>query len=269
MPSWAWSPTLQMNSERPGASRTEPDRARPAENAGVPPSSLRPFTTRRSWASVPRLSRVIFSAPPPPVTTTVAGSNEYSRATIRSPLFAATVSERLFAGCSSLPQAPATMNAHMARAGARRRIGRRIICRAVTRLAAFAVTAAAALSLLAAGCGGNITVPKKDTASRQGAQLFYERCSGCHSIDAANAYGSKPTGQISPGERTNGPNFNIRKESRDDVLFAIRNGGFSGAIMPANVVVGHDAQLVADFLSNYSGRKSPSNETNPGIKNQP
>ena len=42
---------------------------------------------------------------------------------------------------------------------------------------------------------------------------------------------------------------------KDDVLFAIRNGGFSGAIMPANVVVGKDAQLVADFLDKYSGRQ--------------
>jgi mono/diheme cytochrome c family protein len=139
----------------------------------------------------------------------------------------------------------------------------------VTRLTALATAGAAALALLASGCGGAITVPKKDTAARQGAQLFYERCSGCHSIDAANAYGSKPPGQISPGERTNGPNFNIRKEKRDDILFAIRNGGFSGAIMPANVVVGRDAQLVADFLSKYSGTKASKDLTLPGIKNQP
>jgi len=71
------------------------------------------------------------------------------------------------------------------------------------------------------------------------------------------------------GERTNGPNFNIRKEKRDDVLFAIRNGGFSGAIMPANVVVGHNAQLVADFVSKYSGSKPSQGQSNPGIKNQP
>ncbi len=139
----------------------------------------------------------------------------------------------------------------------------------MARPTAFACAAAAALSLLAAGCGGNITVPKKDTAVRSGAQLFYERCSGCHSLAAANAYGSKPEGQIQPGERTNGPNFNIRKEQRDDVLFAIRNGGFSGAIMPANVVVGRNAQLVADFVSKYSGSKPNQGQSNPGIKNQP
>ena len=37
------------------------------------------------------------------------------------------------------------------------------------------------------------------------------------------------------------------------MLFAIRNGGFSGAIMPVNIVVGEEAEAVADFLSEYSG----------------
>ena len=39
-------------------------------------------------------------------------------------------------------------------------------------------------------------------------------------------------------ERTDGPNFNIRRECVEHVLYAIRNGGFSGAIMPQNIVVG-------------------------------
>ena len=38
------------------------------------------------------------------------------------------------------------------------------------------------------------------------------------------------------------------------MLFAIQNGGFSGAIMPANIVVGDDAEAVADFLAEYSGK---------------
>jgi hypothetical protein len=42
----------------------------------------------------------------------------------------------------------------------------------------------------------------------------------------------------------------------DDVLFAIRNGGFSGAIMPANIVTGSDAEAVATFVEKYSGRES-------------
>ena len=117
------------------------------------------------------------------------------------------------------------------------------------------IVAALAASLLAA-CGGEIEVPDSEPMAHRGAVLFNERCSGCHSLDAANAYGSKPEGQIQGGERTNGPNFNVRKESRDDVLFAIRNGGFSGAIMPANIVVGDDAEAVADFLAKYSGGES-------------
>ena len=54
---------------------------------------------------------------------------------------------------------------------------------------------------------------------------------------------------------TNGPNFNIRKENAEQVLFAIRNGGFSGAIMPENIVVGNEAQEVAQFLAAYSGKQ--------------
>jgi len=122
-----------------------------------------------------------------------------------------------------------------------------------------AIACAAAAALLA-GCGGEIEVPDDDQTAHRGAELFYERCSGCHSLDAANAYGSKPEGQLQGGERTNGPNFNVRKESRDDVLYAIRNGGFSGAIMPANIVVGDDAEAVADFLSEYSGGESGTND---------
>jgi mono/diheme cytochrome c family protein len=114
------------------------------------------------------------------------------------------------------------------------------------------IVIALAASLLAA-CGGEIEVPESQSTAYEGAVLFNERCSGCHSLDAANSYGSKPEGQIQGGERTNGPNFNVRKESRDDVLFAIRNGGFSGAIMPANIVVGEEAEAVADFLAEYSG----------------
>ena len=92
-----------------------------------------------------------------------------------------------------------------------------------------------------------------DSGSEQGAQLFNERCSGCHTLDVASAQGSKPEGQVSGGERTNGPNFNTRHVVTDDVLFAIRNGGFSGAIMPANIVVGEEAEAVAEFLDKYSG----------------
>jgi cytochrome c551 len=124
------------------------------------------------------------------------------------------------------------------------------------RLAAVVACAAALAGL--AGCGqGKIEVPKKETALRRGAVLFNERCSGCHTLDAADARGSAQEGVVGKSERTDGPDFNIRKENRDDVLFAIRNGGFSGAIMPANVVVGQQAEDVALFVERYAGQKAP------------
>src|SRR5215212_796933 len=112
---------------------------------------------------------------------------------------------------------------------------------------------AAALALGATGCGTrNVNLDKQDQKNAQvqnGAHLFAERCSGCHTINSAGAQGSKPTNDNGGGERTNGPNFNVRREKKDDILYAIRNGGFSGAIMPANVVVGSDAEDVASYLS--------------------
>ena len=118
-----------------------------------------------------------------------------------------------------------------------------------------AIVVLALAGLLAAGCGQEeIAVPKSDTKMRAGAEVFNQRCAGCHTLDAALSEGSKPEKQVAGGERTNGPNFNVRAESVDDVLFAIRNGGFSGAIMPANIVVGEDAQVVAEFVAKYAGK---------------
>jgi mono/diheme cytochrome c family protein len=128
-------------------------------------------------------------------------------------------------------------------------------CAPVTRrkrTIALCLMAVASLS----ACGKSIKVPESDTRAHQGAVLFNLRCSGCHTLDAAATSGSKSKREIKGGERTNGPNFNVRHEQKEDVLFAIRNGGFSGAIMPANIVVGDDAQKVAEFLSAYAG-KSP------------
>jgi mono/diheme cytochrome c family protein len=124
----------------------------------------------------------------------------------------------------------------------------------------------AASAAFATGCGDHkINVSKNEGSTvNRGAILFNDRCSGCHSLEAADAYGSKRPGQIKGGERTDGPNFNVRKETREDVLYAIRNGGFSGAIMPANIVVGPDAQKVAEFLAAYAGKGGESSSPTSG-----
>ena len=91
---------------------------------------------------------------------------------------------------------------------------------------------------------------------QHGAQLFSERCSGCHSLDVVGAQGT--TKNVRERERVDGPNFTVRKEEAGNVLYAIRNGGYSGAIMPENIVVGKDADDVAAFLAKYSGQEQGS-----------
>ena len=122
----------------------------------------------------------------------------------------------------------------------------------------------AALTLLAASlsaCGSeSIDIDSGDQANarvEKGAQLFSDRCSGCHTLSEAGAQGSAV--KVNDRERVDGPNFNVRPVDRDSVLYAIRNGGFSGAIMPENIVTGQDAQDVADFLAKYAGRNAPKN----------
>jgi mono/diheme cytochrome c family protein len=107
---------------------------------------------------------------------------------------------------------------------------------------------AAAAALTACGQQG-IDVASDDSQEvKEGAVLFAERCSGCHTLEAAGAQGTANRSQ-----RTQGPNLDQRKETYDDALFAIQNGGFSGAIMPQNIVVGDDAEKVAKFVEQYSG----------------
>jgi mono/diheme cytochrome c family protein len=104
----------------------------------------------------------------------------------------------------------------------------------------------AALAL--AACGTEGIQLAEDDPDYAGAVLFAERCAGCHSLKAAGAQGS-----ANRVVRNQGPNLNERIESPEDVLYAIRNGGFSGAIMPQNILVGDEARAVADFVAAYAG----------------
>ena len=88
-----------------------------------------------------------------------------------------------------------------------------------------------------------------DDPAHQGAEIFAQRCSGCHTLTPAGTEGS-----ANRSERVQGPNLDQRRETMDDVIYAIRNGGFSGAIMPQNIVVGADADKVAAFVAKYAGQ---------------
>jgi mono/diheme cytochrome c family protein len=101
------------------------------------------------------------------------------------------------------------------------------------------------------GCGTkDVDVPEGD-ADHTGAVLFAQRCSGCHTLSAAGTQGSGTR-----AVRAQGPNLDQRHETYEDALFAIRNGGFSGAIMPQNIVVGANAEAVARFVEKYAGTQA-------------
>jgi mono/diheme cytochrome c family protein len=113
----------------------------------------------------------------------------------------------------------------------------------------------APLALLVAGCGEQgIQIAESDPANVEGAQIFYEHCAACHTLTPAGAEGSST--RVNDREYKDGPNFNQRKEKLDQILYAIRNGGFSSGPMPQNIVVGEEAQKVARFVEKYSGNAS-------------
>src|SRR3954464_565782 len=119
--------------------------------------------------------------------------------------------------------------------------GRRLVC----------VLGALGSAGVLAACGSqSVSVPQSEN-THSGAVLFAQHCSGCHTLSYAGTQGSATN--VRNRERVDGPNFDQRKEQADQVLYAIRNGGFSGAIMPENILVGEDAKAVAEFVAKYSG----------------
>jgi len=119
---------------------------------------------------------------------------------------------------------------------------------------AVTVTLLCAAAPALSACGSQHIGVARSSPYYRGAVLFRDHCSGCHTLSVVGAQGSATL--IKNRVRANGPNFNIRKENVEQVLYAVRNGGFSGAIMPENILLGQDAQAVASFLAQYSGRQS-------------
>ncbi len=112
-------------------------------------------------------------------------------------------------------------------------------------------------TLLAASAGGISACGQERIAAsltgqeRESAELFVERCSGCHTLSVAGTEGSSTN--IRSREYKDGPNFDQRKETANCVLFAIRNGGFSSGPMPQNIVTGEQAEALAQFVAENSG----------------
>ena len=107
---------------------------------------------------------------------------------------------------------------------------------------------AVAFSLSACGFGEEGITVSSDSPDYEGAQLFAANCAGCHTLTPAGALG---TGNR--GTRVQGPNLDQRTQTYESALHAIQNGGYSGAIMPQNIVVGEEAEAVARFVADYAG----------------
>jgi mono/diheme cytochrome c family protein len=126
-----------------------------------------------------------------------------------------------------------------------------------------AAVIALALGVSACGYGEQGLAVKSGSPNYNGAVVFATHCSGCHTLTAAGTQGTGNRGQ-----RTQGPNLDQRQESYEDVIFAIQNGGFSGAIMPQNIVVGKEAEEVAKFVAKYAGGEAQSSPR-PGQNEEP
>jgi hypothetical protein len=103
----------------------------------------------------------------------------------------------------------------------------------------------------ASACGEAGITAGLTPEQHEAAQIFNERCSGCHTLSAVGTEGSSTN--IRTREYKDGPNFDQRKVTYNCALYAIRNGGFSSGPMPQDIVVGRDAELLAKFLDEKSG----------------
>ncbi len=118
------------------------------------------------------------------------------------------------------------------------------------RLVLIAISLAATAGGVSA-CGQQGISSSLSEENQRAADIFVERCSGCHTLNVAGTEGS--TTNVRTREYKDGPNFNQRKVTENCALYAIRNGGFSSGPMPQDIVVGEDAELLARFLAEYSG----------------
>jgi mono/diheme cytochrome c family protein len=133
--------------------------------------------------------------------------------------------------------------------------------RSLRRLLSIAALAGAATAT--AGCGSEGIKLASSDPNYKGAEIFANHCAGCHTLNVAGTQGSAY--KVRTREYKDGPNFDQRKEKEADVVYAIRNGGFSSGPMPQDIVTGSSAQEVAKFVAKYSGNQA----TLPAQPNQP
>lgn len=121
-----------------------------------------------------------------------------------------------------------------------------------------------ALSLVAAGCGGDDTADSGTDSGATAAQTestgedagdtgdtavdedakntFTSTCGGCHVLADADTKGST------------GPNLDDLKPDAARVEKAIKNGGASGTTMPKELLKGEEATAVSEYVASVAGK---------------
>lgn len=93
------------------------------------------------------------------------------------------------------------------------------------------------------GSSGALAEEELTPELREGQQIFGQNCASCHSLRASNAHGA--TGPVLD---------ELGRVSEQRVLAAIANGGSGDLRMPAGLLEGKDAELVALYVSRVAGR---------------
>jgi mono/diheme cytochrome c family protein len=122
------------------------------------------------------------------------------------------------------------------------------------RRALLIATLLAASAGAVAACGERGIEAGLPPEQEEAAKIFNQHCSGCHTLSAAGTEGSATN--VRTREYKDGPNFDQRHETKECILYAIRNGGFSSGPMPQDIVTGREAELVAEFIAANSKREA-------------
>jgi cytochrome c553 len=95
----------------------------------------------------------------------------------------------------------------------------------------------------AEGGVGKLRTSELTAREEQGKVLFKQTCWSCHTLAAVQAKG------------VTGPNLDeIGTVDRERVLNAIKRGGTGSGRMPANLLVGEDAEDVARYVAKVAGQ---------------
>lgn len=93
------------------------------------------------------------------------------------------------------------------------------------------------------GAGGALASIDGGSELEEGKQLFLQNCASCHDLDAANANG------------VTGPDLDeLAPLDEERVLNAIDVGGTGENRMPAGLLEGENAELVAAYVARVAGR---------------